>query len=158
LRTEGLEAEVLQQTLVEIWESLHRGAGPAEPAAFLKWSRVILFRQAGHFLDRSRSTLSLSLEAQPEGELEALLDAHQPDPLEVFLEEERQQELQQAIGTLKNPHYQQVLLSTCFVGLEESELAARWKVRPQDIYLWRFRAIQALRKQEALVQRFRQYA
>lgn len=62
-----LRAEVLQQTLLEIWSSVHQhGAGPDKPRAFLKWAHVILLRQLSKHRDNSRRAVWLSLETQPE--------------------------------------------------------------------------------------------
>ncbi len=146
LQASGLDAEVLQQTLLEIWSVLQRpGARLEQPAAFLKWARVILFRQMALAL---KQVHPLSLERQPADLLENLVETREPDPLAALVQEETREELANAIRTLKNPHYQRVLLGTYFAEQEESELAARWQVRVQDIYLWRYRALKALRKQQ----------
>jgi DNA-directed RNA polymerase specialized sigma24 family protein len=151
LRAQGLDCEVLQLTLLEIWSTFQRrGAGPERPAAFLKWAKVILFRQLSHYLGQLQHSVWLSLETQPEPVLEALVDLSDVDPLDTVVQEEERKELKEAILALKNRQYQEVLLSTLFAGLEERELAARWQVRVQDIYLWRCRALKALRKHKLL--------
>lgn len=149
-----LRAEVLQQTLLEIWSSFHQhGAGPDRPRAFLKWARVILLRQLSKHRDRSRRAIWLSLEMQPEQVFEELVTEADPDPLTALLQEELREEILSAILNLKNPQYRDVLLGYFFGGLEEYELAARLQVRVQDIYLWRFRALRALRNHENLAPR-----
>jgi RNA polymerase sigma factor (sigma-70 family) len=142
-----LRAEVLQQTLLEIWDALHgRAAGPNQPAAFLHWVKVILWRKFAQYLEREQRGDWLSLDIQPESVLETLIDPREGDPLAAIVQSERYDELKQVIQTLKNPHYRQVLLSIYFAEVEEQELAARLQARVQDIYLWRYRALQALRK------------
>ena len=157
--TDELRAEALQQTMVEIFNGLRRASGGLEqPAAFLKWARVILLRQFSRCLRENWRADWLSLDAQEEPVLAALTDEGEEDPLHAVLRDELREELKKAISSLKNPHYRDVLLQTVFSGLEESELAARWQVRVQDIYIWRFRALQTLRRQPELVQALRQLA
>lgn len=153
LQMGDLRADVLQQTSLEILRILQRqGGGPDRPAAFLKWVRVILFRQLSQYLRQAERGNWLSLEMQPESMLETLVDWRDTDPLDAVLRTELQGDLKEAILALKNPQYRQVLLDTYFAEIEERELAANWQVRVQDIYLWRCRALKALRKQEGLRQ------
>ncbi len=157
--TDDLKAETLQQTLVEIFNVLRRGTeGPSQPAAFLKWARVILFRQLSRCFRQVQRADWLSLDAQDEAVLSTLVDEDDVDPLDTVLHIEFQEELKKVISTLKNEQYREVLLKTFLAGLEESELAANWQVRVRDIYLWRCRALQALRKQPGVVQALRQLA
>lgn len=149
--TSDLRADALQQTLVEILQSLRGNkGGPEQPTAFLKWSRVILWRQLSHYRRREPPVSLLSLEDQSEPVLAELLDEKDADPLDAILRLERREELKKAIASLRNPHYREVLLKTFFAGLEERELATLWQVPVADIYLWRCRALKALRKQPAL--------
>jgi RNA polymerase sigma factor (sigma-70 family) len=142
-----LRAEVLQQTMIEIFQCIcEKKSGPENPAAFLKWARVILLRQLSHHKRQSWHVDLLSLEAQNEPVLAGLVDETGPDPLERLLQDELRAQLKRAIATLRNVRYQTVLLKTFFDGWNEQELAALWQVRVKDIYLWRFRALQALRK------------
>jgi RNA polymerase sigma factor (sigma-70 family) len=141
-------AEVVQQTLVEIWGTVQRrGTGPDQPAAFLKWASVILQRQLFRYFHQTRREDCVSLEEEAETLLELLIDPRDTDPIDSILSGEFQVELKKAILALRNPQYRQVLLSTFFAEIEERELAARLKVQVQDIYLWRYRALKALRKQ-----------
>lgn len=157
--TDDLRAEAIQQTMVEIFTALRRtGGGPEQPAAFLKWARVILFRQFSRLLRQGQRVDWLSLEAQDEPALASLADECETDPLDTILRDELREELKKAIAALKNPHYRDVLLQIFFAGLEERELAARWQVRVSDIYTWRFRALQALRKKPEIAQALRQLA
>lgn len=150
---EELRAETLQQTMLEIVKSLRAQAGgPEEPAAFLKWARVILFRQLSRCRQRASNERESSLEEQAETAFAVLVDRANIDPLETVLLSERVQELRRAIAAMRNPQYRAVLINIFFVGLEERELAARWHVRVCDISLWRCRALKALRKQAGLLQ------
>lgn len=151
LRASGQDAEVIQQTLLEIWSIFQRRVPDLDqPAAFFGWVRVILYRQLSRQLNQARRAVWISLETQPELELEELGDCVDADPLDTIMKEETHKELREAILSLKNPQYQQVLLGTFFGGLEESELALRCRARVQDIYLWRCRALKALRKTGAV--------
>lgn len=153
LRADGQDAEVIQQTLLEIWSIFQRqGAGPDCPAAFLGWARVILLRQLSRHFKLSRRVVCCSLEAQAEPIFEELVNERDVDPLDTVLQEEGRAELQEAIRSLKNPLYQRVLLATFFSDLEVRELAIRWQVRAQDIHLWRCRALKALRKSSRLAE------
>lgn len=143
-----IRSEAVQQALIEIFQSVcKKKGGPENPAAFLKWARVILLRQLSRCKHQSWRADWLSLEAQDEPVLAELVDETSPDPLDTLLQDELRIELRKAISTLRNVRYQAVLLETFFGGREEQELAALWQVRVKDIYLWRFRALQALRKQ-----------
>lgn len=147
-----LRAEVLQQAMIEIFQCIcKKKSGPENPAAFLKWARVILLRQLSHCKRQSWHADQLSLEAQSEPVLAGLVDEKGPDPLEELLQGELRAELKRAISTLRNARYRTVLLKTFFDGWDEQELAALWQVRVNDIYLWRFRALQALRKLHGVV-------
>ncbi|HEY1350465.1 MAG TPA: hypothetical protein VGF67_12655 [Ktedonobacteraceae bacterium] len=150
-REEELRAEALQQTMVEIFKSLHKQAGgPGEPTAFLKWARVILFRQLFRCQQWARDERSSSLEEQSEPAPGQLVDYVNTDPLDTVLRGEQVQELRAAVAAIRNPQYRAVLINLFFVGLEERELAALWKVRVRDISLWRCRALKSLRKQPGL--------
>jgi DNA-directed RNA polymerase specialized sigma24 family protein len=56
---------------------------------------------------------------------------------------------------MRNLRYRQVLIYTYIVGVDESEQARRLQVRVQDIYLWRHRALKALRSKPELIQGLR---
>ncbi len=155
-KAEEVRGEALQQTMVEIFKSLRkRDGGPGQPAAFLKWARVILFRQLARCRQEARDADGLSLEGQAEAALGKLVDKANIDPLEALLCSERLAELRRAIATMRNPQYRAVLVHIFFIGLEERELAALWQVRVRDISLWRCRALKALRKQLSIQQIFR---
>ena len=119
-------------------------SGPQRPAAFIKWTQTILFRQAYAYLHTRRSDRSISLDEQKENFGEQLIDARNPDPQETVLQRELHAELKNAILSLKNQKYQHVLLCTFLEGMEERELASLLKVQIQDIYLWRCRALKTL--------------
>jgi len=154
-RVGELRGETLQQTMVEIFKSLRKGSGgPEQPAAFLKWARVILFRQLSRCRQQAREREGLSLEDQAESALATLVDKTNIDPLETLVRSERLLELRRAIAAMRNPQYRAVLLYIFFIGLEERELAALWQVRVCNISLWRCRALKALRKQFGVQQIF----
>lgn len=155
-KAEELRAEALQQAMVEIFKSVcKRGGGPEQPAAFLKWARVILVRQISRCRQQARDADGFSLEDQAASALVKLVDKANIDPLEALLRRERLVELRWAIAAMRNPQYRAVLVHIFFIGLEERELAALWRVRMRDIYLWRCRALKALRKQLGVQQVFR---
>ena len=56
-----------------------------------------------------------------------------------------QQALKDAILSLRNPHYRQVLLYTFLGGMDERDLAACLHVQVQEVYMWRCRALKAIR-------------
>ncbi len=150
LRFKGLDEEIVQQALIEIWDTLHRRkSGPTEPAAFLKWARTLLVYQKADVQRTSwrKNKVCDSLDELTEEVLEALPDKQAADPMNVVLNTEKFAELRQMVMALKNPQYRQVLLSIGFDGLEEKDLASRLHVPVKDIYLWHCRAIRALCKQ-----------
>ncbi|HLZ61920.1 MAG TPA: sigma-70 family RNA polymerase sigma factor [Ktedonosporobacter sp.] len=139
------QEDVLHQTL----ETLHlmlihnSQAGPDDPAAFLKWTQTILMRQAYAFLQKYRREACLSLEALPEPVVEQFVG--DDTPVEYVLSRELQQTLHAAILSVRNVHYQQVLIYTYLLGVDERELARLLHVQVQVIYLWHHRALKALR-------------
>ncbi len=150
--TGALTSDVIQQTMVEILGSFRRrGAGPDRTESFLKWARVILVRQLSLYRRREYREDWSSLDMQPESVLEEIVDWKMLDPLQRVINEESRTELHSAVASLKNPYYRRVLASTYFAERGERELAEDWQVRVQDIYLWRFRALKALRKQPRVV-------
>ena len=66
--------------------------------------------------------------------------------------QELQKTLVDALLSLRNPRYRQVLLATYLMDLNEREVAQRLAVRVQDVYLWRHRALKILRQQPAILQ------
>ncbi len=149
--------DVLQQTLSNLFLILNRNpaAGPNDPATFLKWTQTILIRNTYGYLQKARSESRLSLEAQPETVIEPLIDRHNADPQEQVLQKELQDALKNAILSLRNPRYRQVLIYTYLAGMDESELACHLQVQVQDVYLWRHRAIKALRSRPEVMQALR---
>lgn len=157
LQYTGALEDVLHQTL----ETLHRMqkreqyAGPDDPATFLKWTQTIVVRQARVFLLRCQRDHCLSLEAQMELMTDRFVDKSNTDPLDYVLAQELHQTLDKAIASMRNQRYREVLVSTYLMGMEERELAIHLKVPVQDIYLWRHRALNALRKRPEVVQALR---
>jgi RNA polymerase sigma factor (sigma-70 family) len=149
--------DVVQHTLSALVLALNRNppAGPGDPAAFLKWTQTILIRTVYACLQKARSEPCLSLEAQPQNFVEQLIDNRNEDPQEQLLQKELQHTLKNAILSLRNPRYRQVLICTYLVGMDESELASYMQVEVQDVYLWRHRAIKALRSRPEVMQALR---
>ncbi len=140
--------EVLQQTLVEILQSLQRDRGkPEQPMAFLGWARVILRRQLTSYWRQKGPMDLLSLDEQEELMCVELIDERAPDPLAVMQRCELRAELHRAIAGLRNANYREVLFKIYFGELEASEVADLLNVPVADIYLWHHRALQTLRKQ-----------
>lgn len=149
--------EILQETLVDMQRGYRRESmsGPDNSAAFLKWTQTILVRHAHTYVEKMRRDRGkyLSLEAQTEPFLENdwFIDPRDHDPLDEVLIVELHQALKDAILSLRNQHYRDVLLYTYLVGLDEKEMSRLWGVQVQQIYLWRHRALEALRKNPALI-------
>jgi len=157
--------EIVQDTLLDMQRG-YRGeivAGPTDPAAFLKWSQTILMRHARVLVQKARrdqgryASLEEELEAHPEqsGDRPHFIDSRIDDPLDEVLIVELQQALKDAILSLRNQHHRDVLLCTYLVGLDEEEMSQLWGVSKQQIYLWRHRALDMLRKTSDLMCRLR---
>lgn len=148
--------DVLHLTLEELVRILrHNGAGPDDAAAFLKWSRTILIRRAHVYLQKYKSESCLSLDAQKEIYAEQCVDTREKDPHKNAEDEELHQTLKDAILSLRNARYRQVLLYTYLGGMDEADLAARLHVQVQDVYMWRHRALKVLRENAELMQQLR---
>lgn len=148
--------DVLQLTLTELLRRFMQRppGGPDDPAAFLKWAQTILLHNAYRLIEQAKREEVISLEAQTEAYMEQTSAGRRPDYTEEFFTKELQQILKNAILSLKNPRYRHVLIGF-LVGTEEHELASSMGVRVQDIYLWRHRALKALRRNEELVEAHR---
>lgn len=147
--------DVLHQTLEELHRLLLKGAGPDDPAAFLKWTQTILIRHAYTQFHKCQKDPCFSLDAQIEEYAEQFVSSDESDPHKYAEDRELQQTLKDAILSLHNLRYQQVLLHTYLNGMDEVELAARWQVPVQDVYMWRYRALKRLRGNTELMQRLR---
>jgi len=140
--------EVLNQTLFELFYNLERNpaARPKAPASFIRWTQVAALHQAHAFVYKRLNSRDDSLEAEEESFSEHLIDERHPDPEEDVIARQLLQALKQAILSLSNPSYRQVLLSLYMEGIEEKELANILGVPAKEIYVWKFRALRALRK------------
>jgi len=149
--------DLLQHTMSSLVLAHNRNppAGPSDPAAFLKWTQTILIRTVYACLQKARSEPCLSLEAQPQTFVEQLIDSRNQDPQEQVLQRELQHILKNAILSLRNPRYRQVLICTYLAGMDERELACHLRVEVQEVYLWRHRAIKALRSRPEVMQALR---
>lgn len=130
-------------------------AGPDDPAAFLKWTQTILIRHAYVYLHKCQQDPCFSLDAQIEVYAEQFESTGDCNPQGYVEDRELHQMLKDAILSLRNPRYQQVLLETYLGGMDEVELAARMQVPVQDVYMWRYRALKTLRSNTELMQRLR---
>jgi DNA-directed RNA polymerase specialized sigma24 family protein len=153
----GAAEDILHQTLETLQAELtsNPAAGPVDAGTFLKWTQTILFRQAYHFVEQLRRDSTVSLDAQGELFAELFVDKNNQDPLEQILVKELQQELGNAILSMRNQRYRLVLTYTFLTGLSDYELAERLHVPVQDIYLWRYRALKALRNMPEVMELLR---
>jgi RNA polymerase sigma factor (sigma-70 family) len=156
-RHEGAAEDALQQALAIVQNACasHPPTGPDDPAAFLKWSMTILFRQAYIFVTKTAQEPTVSLDAQYEVYIEKLETQDDYDPEAQFDSQELQQTLRHAILSLSNERYRQVLIGTYLAGMDERELATLLGVQVQDVYLWRYRALKALRSNRKVVEALR---
>lgn len=153
----GAVEDVLQQALETLQTIRARNpqAGPDDPAAFIKWTQTILFRQAHQYLEQQQHNMFISLDAQPELFIELIVDRENQDPLEQVLAKEVRETLGQAILSLRNQRYRNILIYTYLAGLSDYELAEHLQVKVQAIYLWRYRALKALRSKPEIIELLR---
>ena len=146
--------DVLQQTLADLQKAFLQDppGGPDDPSAFLKWAQTVILRHAYAYVEKARHEMTISLEEQPEIYIEEVVDGKNHDPEEDAISRELHQALKNAILSLSNPNYRIVLIGIYLAGIEECELAARMGVQLQDIYLWRHRALNALRSKREVVE------
>lgn len=154
---EDAAEDVVQATLAILQKDCasHPPKGPDDPAAFLKWTLTILDRQAYALIKKAGQELAISLEGEYEVNGEGLNNAGGDDPEASFEMQELQQMLSNAILSLSNKRYRQVLYGTFLAGMEERELATLLGVQVQDVYLWRCRALKALRSNRKVVEALR---
>ena len=146
--------DVLHSTL-EILATLaaqKRSSGPDDPAAFLKWTQTILVRQAHAFWMSAIRDTSLSLNEHEERFAEQFVDVRNGNPLDEVLVREMRKTLVDIVCSLRNPRYRQVLVATYIVDIDEQEVARQLGVAVQDVYVWRHRALKALRQEPAMLQ------
>ncbi|MDQ6645556.1 MAG: sigma-70 family RNA polymerase sigma factor, partial [Chloroflexota bacterium] len=146
--------DVLQQVLEEMHLSVTRNplAGPDDQASFLKWAQTALIRHAHAYVWKCEKEPCFSLEKQQEQYNDIADDEQHQNPQQYVERHELQQALKDAILSLRNLRYRQVLLYTYLADMNESELADLLHVSVQEIYMWRYRALRALRNKEELMQ------
>jgi len=149
--------EVLNQTLFELFHNLERNpsARPRDPTFFIRWTQVAAIHHAHAFVYGLRNNRYDSLEERKEDYGEQLIDERNHNPEEGVIAQQLQQVLAHAILSLRNPSYRQVLHSLYLAGMEEKELANVLGVPKQEIYMRKFRAVQALQKNAEIVQMLR---
>ena len=161
LHHSGAIDEVLNQTLLELYHNFERNplASPKIPATFIRWTQMAAIHQAHAFVYKRLNNHDASLDEGREGGEdtlgEQLIDERHPNPEEGVIAHQLQQALIHAILSLPNPSYRKVLLSLYLEGMEEKELANVLGVSAKEIYVWKFRALQALRKNPE-IERIRQ--
>ena len=147
--------DVVQQTMVTLYlEAIRKEhPGPDDPASFLKWAQTILIRQAHVSLTKYQRENTISLDAQKELLVERYVaTGNDGDPGARVFRQELQRTLGEAILSMRNHRYRLVLIYTYLADMNERELAARLGVQLQDIYLWRHRALKALRSKPEVIQ------
>ncbi len=146
--------DVLQQVLEELHLTITRNplAGPDDPASFLKWVQTALIRHAYVYVKKREKDPCLSLENQQEQYNEIPGAEQNHNPQQYVERQELQQALKDAILSLRNLRYQQVLFSIYLADMGEHELADVLHVSIQEIYMWRHRALKALRSKAELMQ------
>ncbi len=151
--------DILSQTLETLYLMLREDAhaGPTNPTAFLDWIHTILRRKVYAYCKKQRQDTSLSLEEQFEALAGEWEDASH-DPMDYVLRAELQQALKQAILSLRNPRYKQVLWYGFLAGMDEGELAKHLHVPVGRIALWKHRALKMLRDNEEVMQALRSLA
>lgn len=149
--------DILNQTLFELFHNLERNpsARPRDPTSFIRWTQVAAIHHAHAFVYGLRANRYDSLEEGKEVYGEQLFDERNHNPEEGVIAQQLQQVLIHAILALRNPLYRQVLLSLYVAGMEEKELANALGVSVQEIYMRKFRAVQALRKNHEIVRTLR---
>ncbi len=149
--------EILNQTLFELFHNLERNpsARPKDPTAFIRWTQVAAIHHARAFVYGLRNKRYESLEEGKEIYGEQFLDECNHNPEEGVIAQQLQHVLIHAILALRNPLYRQVLFSLYLAGMEEKELAHALGVPVQEVYIRKFRAVQALRKNPEVVRMLR---
>jgi RNA polymerase sigma factor (sigma-70 family) len=151
--------DILNQTLFELFHNLERNpsARPRDPAAFIRWTQVAAIHHAHAFVYGLRDNRFDSLEGGKDIYGEQLIDERNQNPEEGVIAQQLQQVLFHAILSLRNPSYRQVLFSLFLAGMEEKELAHTLGLPTQEVYIRKFRAVQALRKNPEIVGMLRQW-
>jgi RNA polymerase sigma factor (sigma-70 family) len=156
--------DILQEVLEELYMAVKRNprAGPDDPASFLKYAQVAALHHAHAYAQKHRQQIQcLSLEDMEEYQqeecVEILVEKREHNPQRYAEHYELQQILKDVILTLRNRRYQQVLLYTYLAGMEEHDLASYLGVSVQEIYMWRHRALQALRNKSEIIEVLRLY-
>ncbi|HEY6411823.1 MAG TPA: sigma-70 family RNA polymerase sigma factor [Ktedonobacteraceae bacterium] len=146
--------DILQQVFEELLLAARRNpmAGPDDPASFLKYVQTAVFRHAQVYVDKRKRDAVLSLEEQEEQCVGMIADKQKHNPQQFAERNELHRILKDAILSLPNQRYRQVLLYTFLAGIEEHELACHLEVSVQEIYMWRYRALQALRNKPEIMQ------
>ncbi len=157
IQYEGAAEDVLQMALEIVQRACMQNPpdGPDDPAAFLKWTITILYRQAYALVTKALQEPATSLDAWYEVYTDQLENPRNYDPEAHFDSQELQRALENAILSLSNKRYRQVLFGTYLAGMDERELATLLGVQVQEVYLWRHRALKALRSNRKVAEALR---
>lgn len=157
VQLEDAAEDVVQATMAIVQKDCasQPARGPDDPAAFLKWTLTILNRQAYAVVHKANQEPAISLDAGYEVYEEGMKNTDDNNPEAYFEMQELQHMLSNAILSLSNKRYQQVLSGIYLAGMDERELATLLGAQVQDVYLWRCRALKALRSNREVVEALR---
>ena len=143
--------DVLHETLETLYMlSRRENGGPDDPDCFLKWTQTVAVRQAYAFAEQTKKANILSFENDCELFSEQFVE--KSEPLKEVLIQELRNTLIYALMELRNRQYRQVLFYTYLLHLDGTEVAEKMGVQVQEVYMWRRRALIALRKRPEIVQ------
>ncbi len=143
--------DVLHETLETLYtQSKGENGGPDDPDCFLKWTQTVAVRQAYAFAEQTKHTHVLSFENNSELFSEQFVE--KSEPLKEVLIQELRDTLVHVLMTLRNIRYRQVLFYTYLLHLDGTEVAEKMGVSVQEVYIWRRRALIALRKLPEIIQ------
>ncbi|GCE49238.1 RNA polymerase sigma factor (sigma-70 family) [Thermosporothrix hazakensis] len=144
----GSQEDVLHQVMEILYRETLADGGPTDPTTFLKWTQVILLRQARAYLLQQVKEQQKDL-LIPEANSS---DTCIVDPEQQAVRNELYELLIRAIVSLRNQRYRLILLYSYIGGWSDQELAAILQASLQDVYLWRHRAIKALRNRPDIME------
>lgn len=139
--------DAVNQTLEELYK-LRKGEKKLDdPAAFIKWSQVILHRKALAILNKRKGEENTeSLEQRLESGSEEFTDPRNRDPMVLVIEDELRGEIENMLATMRNKKYVQVLILQFLEDRDDSEIAQIMEIKIETVRLWRHRAFRWLRR------------
>lgn len=147
-----LAEDLTNDTLLKIIEKLDTCRSPY---FFLKWAEQIAYHNvAQHFREQAKAPVleQVSREVNFDPEEEAAM-AVAASPEEAILSQEQRRLLLEKIAGMKTTtrrarDYKAILIGTYFSGLTDLELAAKLKLKPQEIQKRRYQALRLLRSDQ----------